>query len=874
MYRAYRLFNLDKMSDHGYSTYSIHCLLSDFVIKTAHSFISENYIMTITNRLAIIWLFFSMFLLSACDRFQESGGSVSEEPTAFEEPTGREDMGNGYDCPPGTEVNECGGCGELAIVLGDACDVEIEGALEAGDCTFGFWMCGSEEGALTCASSEPGDEICDGVDNDCDLNIDEGFDLLNDAANCGVCGNICGMPNAFPDCILGECVIDDCQPGFLDTDGLAENGCEDDCIPDSSPTDDCDGLDNDCDGLIDEDYVPYTCGIGNCVNASSCSAAGFEVPCSPLTPDEEIEVSCDAEDNDCDGLIDEDISIPCENDCGIGEMICRNGEYPACSTITEDGEVCIDISFFCETIPVELEMPLPTLEEELGVDVVFVFDRSGSFYDDLATFQTQATTLTTRLGEDLDNLAVGLSSFVDAPCFGFGYGTDFGYELNLALTTELSMLNSVIDTLDIRSGSDGPESQLEAMYQALTGEGVSVTSGSCAGVASIPPSDMEWRDRSISFLFMSTDADFHQPTDASYPYPHSATNVIDAALELGTRVYTLQSAGTIDDDAYRIADATGGEVLELDSSSSELVSTVTEAVFNALANTEVQLIPEGDDAGFVTDIFPSYVSGLDLLTNTTMDVTVTLLSSVDPTGEEQIYTFDLVFYVNDGEVARRPVTITIPADDPKDCNNRPPIIRFLDVPQTLLTGETATVSVEADEPDDNPMLFNWESSGGSLLEPIAQSTVFTAPDTGGLVDISVLVSDFEERSDSASTLVHIRGDECIAEVTGWLDIGLTEGRMVLEGSRGANDSGGSCGGDDGGEGTVILSVHEAGTYLITVEPLASWVIYLRETDCETELACIDGDEMEVDLDEGEYFLFLDTNTGGSGIINLYIERVW
>ena len=35
------------------------------------------------------------------------------------------------------------------------------------------------------------DELCDGKDNDCNGATDEGFDLLNDSANCGECGRSC-----------------------------------------------------------------------------------------------------------------------------------------------------------------------------------------------------------------------------------------------------------------------------------------------------------------------------------------------------------------------------------------------------------------------------------------------------------------------------------------------------------------------------------------------------------------------------------------------------------------------------------------------------------------------------------------------------------
>ena len=43
------------------------------------------------------------------------------------------------------------------------------------------------------AARLPTPEVCDGLDNDCNGKVDELFDLLNDARNCGGCGISCGI---------------------------------------------------------------------------------------------------------------------------------------------------------------------------------------------------------------------------------------------------------------------------------------------------------------------------------------------------------------------------------------------------------------------------------------------------------------------------------------------------------------------------------------------------------------------------------------------------------------------------------------------------------------------------------------------------------
>jgi hypothetical protein len=96
------------------------------------------------------------------------------------------------------------------------------------------------------------------------------------------------------------CTYDKCTPG----------GCQH-LFEDST----CNGVSDDCDAQIDEDYqsVPTTCGLGACASngATSCVSGGVVDSCTPGTP-APSDNTCNGIDDDCNGQIDEDVPPPAE----------------------------------------------------------------------------------------------------------------------------------------------------------------------------------------------------------------------------------------------------------------------------------------------------------------------------------------------------------------------------------------------------------------------------------------------------------------------------------------------------------------------------------------------------------------------------------
>ncbi len=141
----------------------------------------------------------------------------------------------------------------------------------------------------------------------------------------------------FPDFHLDE--ISMCFPI---TETVLEPGWSE-CIVDQPNPELCDGLDNDCDGGVDEDFdvgAPCSAGGGACaaVGRFVCAANGLGVVCDAKARTPEPE-ACDGVDNDCDGVVDH-VTEACETSCGSGIRVCQLGQWGACQVTKPVPELC------------------------------------------------------------------------------------------------------------------------------------------------------------------------------------------------------------------------------------------------------------------------------------------------------------------------------------------------------------------------------------------------------------------------------------------------------------------------------------------------------------------------------------------------------
>ena len=289
-----------------------------------------------------------------CDDDDDNDGVPDDKDCASLDPgvhPGAEDVCDGVDndcneeiddgagggaCSIGNEFGECTGVehcidAELfcdaalpAVEECDGNDNNCNGETDEGtggkpcELTNEFGTCDATvecvDGELKCVGQEPALEICDGADNDCNEQTDEG--LGSTTCGLGPC------EHTIENCIDGQEQVCDPQDGAVDEV--------------------CDGADNNCNGETDEELGSTTCGEGICEHTVENCVNGQVQVCDPLEG-KQTEV-CDGADNNCNGHTDEDLNgflcdITNEHGTCKGNTLCQDATL-SCVGQTPSAEVC------------------------------------------------------------------------------------------------------------------------------------------------------------------------------------------------------------------------------------------------------------------------------------------------------------------------------------------------------------------------------------------------------------------------------------------------------------------------------------------------------------------------------------------------------
>jgi YVTN family beta-propeller protein len=203
--------------------------------------------------------------------------------------------------PDKTQPGACG-CGVADTVAGTTCTTGLPGM-----CSAGVTVCAA--GSVSCVQDyQPSSEVCDGRDNDCDGSIDNGIASTPTTCGIGECASTgtlsCVNGQITDSCTEGTPSAEICDGKDNDCNGQTDEGIAstpttcgvgecastgtlscvngqitDSCTEGTPSAEICDGKDNDCNGQTDEDAYVFA-SFQQPINAdgSSIFKAGSTIP--------------------------------------------------------------------------------------------------------------------------------------------------------------------------------------------------------------------------------------------------------------------------------------------------------------------------------------------------------------------------------------------------------------------------------------------------------------------------------------------------------------------------------------------------------------------------------------------------------------------
>jgi hypothetical protein len=290
------------------------------------------------------------------------------------------------------------------------------------------------------------------------------------------------------------------------------------------------------------------------------------------------------------------------------------------SRIRDAGTDAPDARVPCIEIPMDggmIELPLQTAVEVERADVVFAIDTTASMGQEIEQIRTNLRDrIAPAIERTISDSQIGVTTFADFPEGNCGRATegDLPFRLVLPVSDDVGRVQSAVDSIELNNGIDEPESQVEALYQVATGEGigpyVSPSFGCPMGGFGYPC----FRPDALPIVMLFSDAPFHNGPTGTHPYaspdacprvsptPHTYPQALEALTARGVRVMGLYSGPRGErgfQDLQRIAtdtNAVGSDgtpiVFEIGTRGEALTESVISAIATLAAVVEFDIDTE------------------------------------------------------------------------------------------------------------------------------------------------------------------------------------------------------------------------------------------------------------------------------------------
>jgi len=385
--------------------------------------------------------------------------------------------------------------------------------------------------------------------------------------------------------------------------------------------------------------------------------------------------------------------------------------------VPDAGEVNVDevdAGIPCFEVPLDggpVNVSLDIQAEVGRADVALLIDTTYSMLEEIEAIRDRLRDqIAPAIAAAIPDSQIGVATFADFPVGSYGSAADgdLPFSLMVPTTGDLARVQAAVDAIRLGNGNDTPESQVEALYQLGTGDGIGTWVPPSAGCPSGGKGYPCFRLDALPIVLLFTDAAFHNGPGGANPYaageifpaPHVYDDAVAALQAIDARVIGFDSGdGAATSHLRSIARDTGtldarGQplVYDIGTRGTSLGTQVVDAI-RTFAGSVVQDIgaaprdPDPTDGidvtGFVQDIIPlsanpmSSIERIDVASGLFIGVDagvvltfqIVLRNDAVVPGTEPLHILLEVVFRADGSrfLGRRLVELGIPALDGEGC---------------------------------------------------------------------------------------------------------------------------------------------------------------------------------------------------------------